>query len=117
MDKYSLLAVLNIPFVIFGISRAIVSFRRGGIRPLDLGLRLSFWLVVLTGLIFAEEIYHYLVVQGLTDSTPLSIADVVLVTGLNFCLFLILRLYAKLENQERRQADLHEKISIKLSQK
>lgn len=117
MSKYTLLILLNLPFVIFGVAKAISAYKKGTVGPMDLAIRLGFWLLVLIGLIFAEEIYDYLVVKGLTDSTPLSIADVVLVTGLSFCLFLILRLYGKLEAQERRFANLHERLSIVLSEK
>lgn len=117
MDKYTLLIILNLPFVIFGIIKAISSFKKGNIKHLGFAFRIGFWGLVITGLFFAEEIYSFLVVRGLTDSTPLSIADVVLVTGLNFCLFLIIRLYTKIEKQEKRFTDLHEKIAIKMSVK
>lgn len=117
MDKYTILILLNAPFVLFGVIKAIGAFRKGNLSPASLLVRLGFWLCVAMGLVFAEEIYYFLVVRGLTDSTPLSIADVILVTGISFCLFLIIRLYSKIEAQERRLADLHEKISIKLSLK
>jgi hypothetical protein len=115
MSKYTLLIILNVPFVLLGIIKALNSFKKGAVGPFDLTLRVGFWVIILVGLFFAENIYNYLVVQGLTDSTPLSIADVVLVTGINFCLFLILRLYTKIELQERRFMELHEKLSIELS--
>lgn len=115
MSKYTLLVLLNAPFVIFGILKAIAGYKRGGINRAGLATRLLFWVSVLLGLVFAEDIYSYLVSNGLTDSDPLSIADVVLVTGLSFCLFLIIRLYAKIEGQQRRFDLLHEKLSIELS--
>lgn len=117
MSKYTLLILLNIPFVIVGVVKVFSAYNRGTARPIDLILRLAFWLVIFVGLVFAENIYQFLFLRGLTDSTPLSIADVVLVTGINICLFLILRLYSKLERQEKRFNDLHEKLSIKLSAK
>lgn len=115
MSKYTLLIILNLPFVIFGIAKTIASYKKGAIRQLDLIIRLTFWITIFLGLVFAEPIYNWLFAQGLTDSTPLSIADVVLVTGLSFCLFLIIRLYAKIEAQQRRFANLHEKLSILLA--
>ena len=116
MDKYRLLMVLNTPIVLYGLVKAYGSYKNGNIRKVGLIVRTLFWLGVLAGLWFAREIYDFLVVRGLTDSTPLSIADVVLVTGIGFCLFLILRLYSKIDTQERRVTELHELLSIKLSE-
>lgn len=115
MSKYTLLVLLNVPFVVFGVIKSVASYKKGKVTPFGLAARLVFWLLVLLGLVFAEEIYNYLITNGLTDSDPLSIADVVLVTGLSFCLFLIIRLYAKIETQQRRFDALHEKLSVSLS--
>jgi hypothetical protein len=115
MTKYQLLFLLNIPFVLFGLARIIIALKKGETRTVGIIVRTSFWIVILVGLLFSENIYNFLVMNGLTDSTPLSIADVILVTGINLCFALILRLYTKIEKQERRFVDLHESISIKLS--
>lgn len=115
MDKYTLLMALNTPLVLYGLTKALGSYRKGRIKTGGLLIRASFWIIVLVGLLFARDIYEYLLTQGLTDSQPLSLADVVEVTGLSFCLFLILRLYTKLDNQEHRFTELHEKLSIHLS--
>lgn len=117
MDKYRLLMILNTPLVLYGIAMAYNSRKKGNIRGIGFALRTLFWLAVLCGLWFAREIYDFLVVRGLTDSTPLSIADVVLVTGVSFCLFLILRLYSMIDAQERQFTALHEALSIELSER
>ncbi len=112
MDKYTLLIILNLPFVIFGLIKAIVTYKQNTIPRLGLVLRICFWLLILSGLVFAKQGYHWLIQHHLTDSTPLSIADVLLVTGVLLCLILITRLYAKLDMMDRRFTDLHEKLSI-----
>lgn len=115
MDKYTLLFVLNLPFVLFGIFRSITMYKASIIQWPGLCLRLIFWIAILLGLLFAKEIYSFLLGNNLTDSAPLSLADVVLVTGIIFCLFLCTRLYAKIDSMEKRLTDLHEKVSIHLS--
>lgn len=117
MDKYTLLTVLNVPFVTFGYLRAFLMFHEGKLGRWGLGTRLLFWSLILFGLLFAEKIYNSLAQNNLTDSSPLSIPDVVLVTGVIFCMFLCMRLYTKVDNLERRLSDLHEKLSIILDQK
>jgi len=115
MDKYALLILLNMPFVIFGYIKCITMYKAGAIRRVGLLLRLTFWTVILLGLVFAREIYNFLNINKLTDTAPLSLAEVVLTTGVIFSLFLCMRIYAKVETLEKRFSDLQEKISIILS--
>lgn len=117
MDKYTLLFMLNIPFVIFGYIKAIVMHKSGDVRRIGFLFRIVFWSLILIGLVFAKDIYSYLNSNNLTDSAPLSLADVVLTTGVSFLLFLSMRLYSKVDSLEKKLTDLHEKLSIKLSDK
>lgn len=117
MDKYVLLFILNIPFVIFGVLKAVMVYRTKNVDRFTFALRMLFWVIILLVLIFAHSIYDYLYSHGLTDSTPLSIADVVLATGLMLCLSLCVRLYSKVDAMDKRLADLHEKLSVYISDK
>ncbi len=112
MSKYLLLFILNVPFVFLGLLKALMAYRTKLIDWLTFSLRVIFWLIILAGLIFAEPIYNYLFNHGLTDSTPLSLPDVVLATGLMLSLSLCLSAYSKIEALEKRFSDLHEKISV-----
>lgn len=117
MSKYFLLLIFNLPFVFFGMLKTVMLYRTNKLSMPSFLLRMSFWSIILAGLFFAKHIYNYLVVNNLTDSTPPSIADVVLATGVIFSIFLCVRLYTKLERTEKRLAELHEKTSIILSKK
>jgi hypothetical protein len=117
MDKYTLLVLLNLPFIFFGLLRAIVMYKEEKLSRIGVFIRAFFWISILCGLVFAEDIYEYLNANNLTDSTPLSLADVVLTTGVIFCLFLCVRIYSKLDQAEKQLTELHEKISIEISKK
>ena len=117
MSKYLILAVLNLPFVVFGYIKAVILYKSGSIQRLGLLIRVLFWTLLAIGLLFARSIFAYLINHHLTDSAPLSLADVLLTTGVFFCLFLALRLYAKVDGLERKITNLQEKLSIKLSEK
>ncbi len=103
------------PFVLFGIFNALARYKNSSLGRLSLLTRLIFWLAIGAGIIFAQQIYDSLVHNDLTNSAPLSLADVVLVTGVSFCFFLCIRLYSRLDHAERRFNDLQEKLSIELS--
>lgn len=115
MNKYTLLFILNLPFVVFGFYKVLMLYRTNKIGKIHFIFRLLFWIGILVALGTAESIYAFLYEKGLTDSTPLSIADVVLVTGVLACLTLILRLYSKLDKLENRLSHLHEELSIAIS--
>ncbi len=115
MFKYIFLATFTLPFVLYGLLKAIHSYRTGRVGPLSLTIRLIFWIAIGSGILFAKNIYELLSIQGLTDSLPLSLADVVLSIGVMFSLFLILRLYSRLDEAEKRASDLHETLSVHLS--
>lgn len=117
MDKYALLIIFNIPFVLFGIVNALARYKESSLGRLSLITRLIFWFGMGLVIIFAQQIYDYLIKNDITNSQPLSLADVILVTGLSLCLFLSIRAYSRLDQTERRLSDLQEKISVILSEK
>lgn len=115
MDKYTILIILNTPFVLFGLIKAFEMYKEEIIGRVGLLSRVLFWSIIFAGLIFAEQLYNFLFSNNLTDTTPLSLADVMLVTGVMFSLFLCIRLYAKIDILERRFTELHEELSIELA--
>jgi hypothetical protein len=116
MNKYVILAVLNLPFVLFGIINALIQYKENRLGRLSLLVRLVFWLLIASGIIFAKYMYNFLIGNDLTNSAPLSLADVILVTGVSFCLFLCIRLYAKADHTEQKLNELQEYLSIILSE-
>lgn len=87
-------------------------FHSNTLKRFGFTIRILFWLIILGCLVFAELIYKYISAHNLTDTSPLSLADVILVTGVIFSLFLIMRIYNKVDNLEKRLSELHQKLSI-----
>lgn len=117
MDKYTFLFLVNLPFVLFGLAKSFSSYKAGVVKRLGLSVRLIFWVIILLGLLFSQEIYEFLIRRQLTDSAPISLADVLEITGIIFSLFLILRLYSKHEQTERRFTELQQELAILLADK
>src|SRR3981081_3773019 len=101
MNKYLLLAVLNVPLVTYGLFKAIVYAKEGVYSKAQLSIRLLFWLSCLGAIVFAKQVYDFLRGNNLTDSPPLSIADVLLTTICFLSLIMIIRVYTRLEKAER----------------
>lgn len=117
MNKYNILILLNMPFVIFGLFKTYSLFASGSLSRLAYTIRLIFWLIVAVGILFVKPIYSFLVYRSLTDSLPPSLLDIAEITGIVLCVTICFRLYSKLESTEKRLSDLHEKLSIELSKK
>ena len=115
MSRYIILIILNTPLVFAALINAVVSYKLGHLGKRRFVLKFLFWASVLIGLIFTETIYSYLYNEGLTRTEPLSLFDVLQITGIIYVFYLVNRLYVKVDLLERRTQELHQELSIRLS--
>lgn len=108
--------ILNLPFIIAGLLNALVNYKLKRTSKRRFFLQTLLWLVILTGLAAAQPIYEFLFSNKLTDTEPLSLFDVIQITGIVFIFSIAVRTHNKLENLERRVQDLHQELSIRLSE-
>lgn len=117
MSRYLILVLLNLPLVVSSIISAVVAFKLSKISKRKFIFRISIWLCILVGLLSAESIYNFLFSNNLTQTEPLSLFDVIQITGILFTLFLANRSYIKADSLERKVQDLHQEIAIRMSEK
>ena len=115
MSRYTVLVILNLPLIIAGVLNSVVSFKLGRVNQRRFIVRLVFWLSIFAGLVFAQPIYSFLFSKHLTQTEPLSLFDVIQITGIVFTLFIANQAYTKVDLLERRVQDLHQELSIRLS--
>lgn len=115
VSRYLILILLNTPLIFAAILNAIVSYNLKHLSLRRLVFKLAFWVAVFLGLVFAESIYEFLYTEGLTQTEPLSLFDVIEITGVVLVFFLVNRLYVKVDVLERRVQDLHQELSIRLA--
>ena len=115
MSRYLILVILNTPLVVAALLSALVNFKMGKISRKAFIRRVIFWLVIFFGLAFTQSIYDFLFSNNLTQTEPLSLFDVIEITGIIVVLFMESRSRMKLEALERRVQDLHQVLSIKMS--
>jgi hypothetical protein len=115
VSRYLILVILNTPLVIAGIINAVVSYKLKHTSRRRFMLRLTLWLAIFIGLLFVEPIYSFLFSNNLTHTEPLSLFDVMQITGIIFTLFIANKAYGKVDLLERRIQDLHQELSIQLS--
>lgn len=117
MSRYLLLVLLNLPLIVAGLLGALVDFKLGKISRKKYVGQTLLWLFILLGLAAAKPIYEFLFTNQLTETEPLSLFDVIQITGVVLVLFMANRSRIKVDTLERKVQDLHQELSIRLSEK
>ena len=116
MSRYLILVLLNLPLILIALLGAIVDYKTGKITKKKYWAYTAVWVIILLCLTFAHSIYEFLFSNKLTVSEPLSLFDVIQITGIIFILFVANRSRIKIEILEKRIQDLHQELSIRLSE-
>lgn len=116
ISRYFLLLLFTLPFIIAALINNFTQFKLHNISRTRFIVRTLLWLLILAGLAFVEPIYTWLFTNNLTQTESLSLFDVVQITAIVMLFYLVNRLRQKTEVIERRLRDLHQEISIKLSE-
>lgn len=114
MSKYVLLVLINAPIMLIGIVRAITRYKT---KPARISkskaiIEVLFWLAIGVGLSFVEPVYNTLIQHNLTDSPPMSLFDVAVLTLFVFALLLIVETNEELTALKRTVTRIHEKLAI-----
>lgn len=117
MSRYVLLLLLNIPFIVAGFISALTQFKLGKLSRRRFLAQTAVWCIILIGLILAEPLYTWLYSHDLTETEPLSLFDVIQITAIVILFYLANRARSKIEDMEKRLRDLHQELSIVLSEK
>jgi len=94
---------------------ALVSYKTGKINCKRATVQFIIWVIILAGIVSVKFIYEYLFSNHLTQTEPLSLFDVIEITGIILILFIANRTRIKLENLERTVYDIHQELSIRTS--
>jgi hypothetical protein len=111
-SKYALLVLVNLPLIIIGIVSAVTGYKTSRISKKRCVVEVVFWLLVGVVLSLVEPLYNALVKHNLTDSQPMSIFDMVLLTLILFCFLLIKNANERASQLAKKVSRLHENLVI-----
>lgn len=117
MSRYLILLLLNLPFILLSILSAVTRYKLNRLTKKRFIIQILIWLTVLIGLMSTESIYVWLFQHNLTKTEPLSLFDVIQITAIVIVFYIANRSHTKVETLERRVQDLHQELSIILSEK
>lgn len=117
MSRYLLLFLLNLPFILAALLSQITQYKLGRSSKRRVTIQVFVWLLILLGLATAQPVYNWLFASGLTQTESLSLFDVVQITAIVIVFYIANRTRQKVEVLEHRLKDLHQELSIMLSNK
>lgn len=108
-----MLVLINLPIVSLGIIRALTRYNvPPRITKTKCLFEVAFWLAIGVALIFVQPLYNALIKSNLTDSAPMSIFDVVILTLFIFSILLIVEIKEDLTAVKAKMSRIHEKLAI-----
>lgn len=115
--RYILLILLNLPIIFLALLNVVTQYKMGRTPRKRFGRQLLLWVIILTILVSSFPMYNLVTNRPLLDSTDLSAFDIVEITVIIFLIYTSNNQRRKLEQTERRLNDLHQELSINLSNK
>ncbi len=115
--RYALLVLLNLPIIMVALLNAVTQFKVGRISARRFKLQILLWLTLLLVLLASFPLYNILIGAPVFDAHTLSLLDVVQTTALVYLFYIANDLRRKIDRNERTIRDLHQELSIKLSEK
>jgi|SRR5688572_21486510 hypothetical protein len=112
MSKYVLLVLINLPLLIVGVVSALTHYNTKRISRRRMIVEVAFWASIGIALVFAEPLYNALIENNLTDSQPMSLFDIALLTIVIFCLLLIKSSNERITQLHKKISRMHENLAI-----
>lgn len=114
--RYIVLLLLNVPIISVALLNLVTRYKLKRISNRRFRMQMILWAVLLIVLIFSFPLYNYLAGNPILDSHELSLFDIFQTTAIIFLLFVVNNMRQKIEWTEKTIRDLHQEISIKLSE-
>ena len=114
--RYLLLLILNLPIILLALVNIVTQYKLRKVSRNRFRHQLLIWTVLLVLLIVSFPAYNLAVGRPLFDSTELSIFDILQTTAIIFLVYISNAQRHQIEQNERRLRDLHEELSITLSE-
>lgn len=113
--RYTALVLLNIPIILLALINIVTQYKIKRISRNRFHHQLAVWIIILVVLVGSFPLYNILTGKPALDSSSLSSFDIVQTTVIIFLFYAMNNQRRKIDQTERRLRDLHQELSIKLS--
>ena len=114
--RYITLLILNLPIILLALLNLITKYKLRRIDRSHFVRQIAIWSAILILLVASFPVYNLVAGKALLDSSELSLFDIIQTTAIIALLYVVNNQRQKIEKNEKRLRDLHQEISIKLSE-
>ena len=115
--RYLVLVLLNLPIIMVAIVNIITQYKLKKVSFSRFRKQLLLWVFILVVVAGSFPLYNLLSNRPAFDSSEFSLFDIVQTTAIVYLLYFGNGHRQKLDQTEKRLRDLHQELSIKLSNK
>ena len=115
--RYLILVLLNLPIIMLALINIVTQYKLRRVSRSRFRHQLTIWGILLIILIASFPVYNLISGRPLLDATELSAFDIVQTTAIIFLIYTINTQRHRIDTNERRIRDLHEELSITLSER
>lgn len=114
--RYLVLILLNTPIIALALLNIVTKYKLGKMTAQRYRFQIFVWLSILVVLIGSFPFYNYLTGRAPLESITLSSFDITEITAIVFLFYIVNNLRQKQEQIDRRMRELHQELSIRLSE-
>ena len=113
--RYLGLVLLNVPIILAALIHNVTQNKLRKVSPARFRHQLIIWLVLMIVLIGSFPLYNISIGHPPLDSSELSLFDILQTTAIILLFYIVNNQRQRIDQNERRVRDLHQELSIKLS--
>ncbi len=110
--KYNILIIFCTPILALFLLRIYDNYKRNKISKRGVIILILFWSLLTIGILFNQQIFHYLDSSNLIESTPLSLYDTVQITAIIFLIYIAFRQTFKIDDLKNKITMLNQEIAL-----
>jgi hypothetical protein cdiviTM7_01388 len=115
--RYLVLVLLNVPIILAALINIVTQYKLRKVSPARFRHQLIIWLILMIVLIGSFPLYNISIGHPPLDSSELSLFDILQTTAIILLFYIVNNQRQRIDQNERRLRDLHQELSIRLSQK
>ena len=113
--RYITLVLLNVPIILAALMNIITQCNLRRVSATRFKHQLIIWLIIMVVLVGSFPLYNISINHPPFDSSELSIFDILQTTAIILLFYIINNQRQRIDQNERRLRDLHQELSIRLS--
>jgi len=113
--RYLILVLFNTPIILLALINIVTQYKMNRVSVNRFWHQIILWLLIMIILIASFPAYNHLTGKPLFDSSELSSFDIVQTTAIVYLIYIINNFRRKIDQNERTIRDLHQELSIILS--